>query len=145
MLNTIIIILAAAFFVLSAVTVAAEPLIPINSGKGRLLRAVRIRLRELSRTSCCVAAAVIIVIGFVSGDDEKPKMFAVLGVMFAALFVLHPEDFLSVFHHRKGAEKKAHLRPAPRLAGGLPPVKILEELEAVDKEIVTEEGKKDNE
>lgn len=145
MLNTIIIILAAVFFVLSAVTVAAEPIIPINSGKGRLLRAVRIRLRELSRTSWCVSAAVIIVIGFVTGDCEKPKMFAVLGVMLLALFVLHPEDFLSIFHHRKRAEKKVRLRLAPKLAGELPPVKVLEELEPIDKEIITEEGKKDNE
>ena len=137
MINYIIIVLLAAVFVVSLVVVITEYFVPKNTGAGRILRAVRIRLREKSRTSFCVSAAVILIFALAAGDDEMRMIFAALAVMLLTLIVLHPEDFLSIFRHRKKAGKKSRLGLVPKLAGEVPaagPAKVLEPIE-------TEEGK----
>lgn len=140
MLNKIIIVLLAAAFVVSIITVIAEHTLPRNSEAGRFFRAVRIRLRELSRTGFCVFAMVLIVFGLVAHDSFK-GIFIALGILLATLIVLHPEDFLSVFRHRRGAKRKKLILLAPELSGGLPQVKTLTELTP----LYTDEEKENNE
>ena len=143
MINYIIIVLLVAVFAASLITVITEYFIPKNTGAGRVLSAVRIRLRERSRTSFCVTAIVVMVIALVSGDEEKPKMFAALGIMLLTLMVLHPEDFLSLFRQRRKASKKQRLGLTPKLAGEVPLAKPAKELEPVETDIVSEEGKEE--
>ncbi|SEH48248.1 hypothetical protein SAMN02910265_00964 [Ruminococcus flavefaciens] len=143
MINYIIIVLLAVILAASLITVITEYFIPKNTNAGRVLRAVRIRLREKSRTSLCVTAIVVFIIALVTGDDEKPKMLGALLIMLLTLMVLHPEDFLSIFRQRKKKKKAVRLGLTPKLAGEVPLAKPAKELEPVEveAETVTEEGK----
>jgi hypothetical protein len=143
MINNIILVLLAVIFAVSLVTVFAEYFIPKNTGAGRVLRAIRIRLREKSRTSFCVTAMVVFIIALVTGDDEKGKMLAALIIMLLTLFVLHLEDLLSVFNTRKKAKKKSRLGLTPKLAGEVPLAKLAKELEPIETETESEEGKEE--
>ena len=143
MINYIIIVLLAVILAASLITVITEYFIPKNTNAGRVLRAVRIRLREKSRTSLCVTAIVVFIIALVTGDDEKPKMLGALLIMLLTLMVLHPEDFLSIFRQRRKKKKAVRLGLTPKLAGEVPLAKPAKELEPVEveAETVTEEGK----
>lgn len=141
MINYIIIVLLAAVFVVSLAVVITEYFIPKNTGAGRILRAVRIRLREKSLTSFCVTAIVVMVIALVSGDTEKPKMFAALGIMLITLIALHPGYILSIFRQRRKAGKKVRLGFTPILAGEVPEAKLAKVMEPIDTGIDSEEGK----
>jgi hypothetical protein len=140
MINYIILGLISAVLVLSVITVAAEYFVPKNTGAGRLLRGVRIRLREKSFTGLCVFAAVVFIIALVWGDDEKPKLFAGLGIMLLSLIILHPWGLLSLFRQRKKAKKSKRLPLTPKLAGRVPEAGLAKVLEPVDSED-SEEGK----
>lgn len=143
MLNKIIIVLLAAVFAVSLITVITEYILPKNSEAGRIFRAVRIRLREMSRTGFCVFAMVVLVFGLVAHDSFR-GIFIALGILLMTLIVLHPEDFLSVFRHRRGAKRKKLILLAPELSGGLPQVKKLTELTplyADEEKENNEEGK----
>ncbi|WP_295081840.1 hypothetical protein [Ruminococcus sp.] len=129
MVNYIILGLLAAVCAVSLITVITEYFVPKNSGVGRMLRAVRIRLREKSRTSFCVTAIVLLIFGLIV-HGNFPKLFIALGIMLITLVILHPEDFLSIFRQRRRASKKKRLgltplntrtAPAARLAGELEP------------------------
>lgn len=143
MINYIILVLLAVILAASLITVITEYFIPKNTNAGRVLRAVRIRLREKSRTSLCVTAIVVFIIALVTGDDEKPKMLGALLIMLLTLMVLHPEDFLSIFRQRRKKKKAVRLGLTPKLAGEVPLAKPAKELEPVEveAETVTEEGK----
>lgn len=141
MINYIILTVLAAVCLASIITVGAEPFVPKNTDAGRIFRAVRIRLREKSRTSFCVSAAVILIFGLAAGDDEKTKLLAALAIMLLTLIVLHPEDFLSVFRHRRKKKKAVRLGLTPRLAGEVPMAKLAKELEPVQVQADNEEGK----
>ena len=106
MINYIILGLLCAVLILSIITVLTEFFIGKNTGAGRFFRAIRIRLREKSRTSFCVTAIVLLIFGLAAGDDRKLMLLAALGIMLVTLMVLHPEDFLSIFRHRSKAGKK---------------------------------------
>ena len=145
MINNIILVLLAVILAASLITVITEYFIPKNTGAGRVLRAVRIRLREKSRTSLCVTAIVLFIIALVTGDDEKPKMLGALLIMLLTLIILHPEDFniFRIFSQRKKAKMKTKLGLTPKLAGEVPLAKPAKELEPVEveAEAVSEEGK----
>ncbi|MBR6967233.1 MAG: hypothetical protein IKH78_01770 [Ruminococcus sp.] len=138
MINYIILGLLAAVFAVSLITVVTEYFVPKNTGAGRALRAVRIRLREKSRTSFCVTAAVLLIFGLVAHDNFR-WLFAALGVMLLTLIVLHPGDFLSIFRHRRKASRKKRLGLAPAAAGKAKKAGLARVLEPV--EIGTGEGK----
>lgn len=143
MINNIILVLLAVILAVSFVTVITEYFIPKNTGAGRILREIRIRLREKSRTSLCVTAIVVFIIALVTGDDEKPKMFGAILIMLLTLIILHPEDFLSIFRQRRKKKKAVRLGLTPKLAGEVPLAKPAKELEPVEveAEAVSEEGK----
>lgn len=145
MINYIIVVLLAVILAVSLITVITEYFIPKNTDAGRVLRAVRIRLREKSRTSFCVTAIVVFIIALVTGDDEKETMFKALLIMLITLVVLHPEDFniFRIFMQRKKAKLKTKLGFTPKLAGEVPLAKPAKELEPVEveAEAVSEEGK----
>ena len=143
MINYIILGILAAICLISFAVVIAEYFVPKNTGSGRVLRAVRIRLREKSRTSFCVTSIVLFIIALVTGDDEKLKMFGAILIMLLTLIILHPEDFLSLFRHRRKKTKAVRLGLTPKLAGEVPLAKLAKELEPVEveAETVSEEGK----
>lgn len=143
MINNIILVLLAVILAVSFVTVITEYFIPKNTNAGRVLREIRIRLREKSRTSLCVTAIVVFIIALVTGDDEKPKMLGALLIMLLTLMILHPEDFLSIFRQRRKKKKAVRLGLTPKLAGEVPLAKPAKELEPVEveAETVSEEGK----
>lgn len=137
MINYIIFGVLVAVCLVSIIVVVSEYFVPRNTCAGRVLRAVRIRLREKSRTSFCVTAAVILIFALAAGDDEMRMILAALAVMLLTLIVLHTEDFLGIFRHRKKARKKARLGFAPKLAGEVPEARLAKLLEPIE----TEEGK----
>ena len=139
MINYIILGILAAIFLLSVITVVTEYFLPKNSGAGRLFRTVRIRLREKSRTSFCVTAIVLLIFGLVVHDNFR-MLFAALGIMLLTLAVLHPEDFLSIFRHRRKASKKKRLGLTPKLAGNAPVARLAKELEPIEAEAETVKG-----
>lgn len=142
MLNYIIFGLLVAKCIASIITVAAEPFVSMNTGAGRVIRAVRIRLREMSRTSFCVTAFVLLTIGLVA-DSNDHDIFVTIGVMLLTLIVLHPEDFIAMFRTRKKARKKARLALTPVLSGKVPLVKLTKELEPLVVDTTSEEGKEE--
>ena len=129
MINNIILVLLAVILAVSFVTIITEYFIPKNTGAGRILREIRIRLREKSRTSLCVTAIVVFIIALVTGDDEKPKMFGAILIMLLTLIILHPEDFLSIFRQRRKKKKAVRLGLTPKLAGEVPLAKPAKELD----------------
>ena len=145
MINYIILGLLCAVLILSIITVMTEFFIGKNTGAGRFLRAIRIRLREKSRTSfcvtACVTAIVLLIFGLAAGDDRKLMLLAALGIMLVTLMVLHPEDFLSIFRTRRKAKKKTLLPLTPKLAGEVPAAKLAKVLEPIETEVIAEEGK----
>lgn len=143
MLNYIIFGLLSAICFASIITVAAEPFVPKNKGIGRIIYAVRVRLREQSRTSFCVTAMVLLIFGLVF-DGNMHDIFVALGVMLLTLIVLHPEDFIAMFRTRKKARKLTRLEPATKLAGEAELAKfakLANELEPLVVDAVSEEGK----
>lgn len=141
MLNYIIFGVLAVVCLVSIIVVIAEPFVPKNTDMGRILRAVRIRLREKSRTSFCVSAAVILIFALAAGDDEMRIILAALAIMLLTLIVLHPEDFLSMFRHRRKKKKAVRLGLTPKLAGEVPAAKLAKVLEPEDTADGAEEGK----
>lgn len=139
MVNYIILVLLAAICAVSFITVITEYFVPKNSGIGRILRGIRIRLREKSRTSFCVTAIVLLIFGLVA-HDNFPKLFLALGIILITLVILHPEDFTSIFRQRRKASKKKRLGLTPRLAGEVPMARIAKELEPVEVQADTTEG-----
>ena len=134
MINYIILGLLCAVLILSIITVVTEFFIGKNTGAGRFFRAIRIRLREKSRTSFCVSAIVILIFALAAGDDEMRIILAALAVMLLTLIVLHPEDFLSIFRHRRKAGKKKRLGLTPKLAGEVPEARLAKVLEPIETE-----------
>ncbi|MCR5599264.1 MAG: hypothetical protein K6G33_00760 [Ruminococcus sp.] len=124
----------------SIITVAAEPFVQRNTKADRVLRAVRIRLREISLTGFCVTAAVLLIFGLVF-DENMGDIFVALGVLLLTLIVLHPEDFISMFRTRRKAKKAARLGLTPKLAGEVPLTKLAKELEPIEVESTAVEGK----
>ena len=141
LLQNIILGLLCAVLILSIITVMTEFFIGKNTGAGRFFRAIRIRLREKSRTSFCVTAIVLLIFGLAAGDDRKLMLLAALGIMLVTLMVLPPEDFLSIFRTRRKAKKKTLLPLTPKLAGEVPAAKLAKVLEPIETEVIAEEGK----
>ncbi len=140
MLIFIILGILAAVFAVSVIAVITEYLMPKNTGFGRVLRAVRIRLREFSFTSFCVISAVLLVFGL-AAHYSFVWLSAAIGIMLLTLAVLHPEDFTSIFRQRKSARKKTHLGLTPLLAAETPLAKISEELPPIVVDADSAEGK----
>lgn len=141
MINRIILILLAALLIVSILTILPEKLIRRNSDAGRLLRGIRIRLREKLRTSFCVTSIVMLLIGLISHDKSFRYIWLAIGIMLVTLIFLHPEDILSLFRTRKKARKKKAvplLEKAPLYKGRAPEAARLTELTPV---IVDENAK----
>ena len=134
MINVIIIAILAALLILSILTVLPEKLIRRNSAFGKLLRNIRIRLREKSRTSFCVVSLLMIFAGLISHDKSFRYIWVAVGIMFLTLIILHPEDILSLFRTRRKAGKKKELPLLPKAPinkSRAPEAKLLEELTPV--------------
>lgn len=106
MINRIIIIILAALLVLSILTIIPERIINRNSGTGSLLRAIRIRLREKSRTSFCVTSLIMLFAGLISHDKSFRYIWLAVGILLVTLILLHPEDITALFRTKKKARKK---------------------------------------
>ncbi|MBQ1518901.1 MAG: hypothetical protein IIZ53_03505 [Ruminococcus sp.] len=134
MINVIIIAILAALFILSVLTVLPEKLIRRNSAFGKLLRNIRIRLREKSRTSFCVVSLLMLFIGLITHDKSFRYIWAAVGIMLLTLIILHPEDILSPFRTRRKARKKKEIpliAKAPVNKSRASEARLLEELTPV--------------
>lgn len=141
MINKTIIIILAALFVISLLTVLPERIIRRNSVIGKFLRAIRIRLREKSRTSFCVTSIIMLLAGLIAHDKSFRYTWLAIGIMLLTLILLHPEDILSLFRTRKKARKKKDiplLKKSPLYKARLPEAARLTELTPV---IVDEKAK----
>lgn len=125
MINYILIYALAAALVVSMITVIAELFTKRNSPVGRIFRAIRIRLREISRTSFCVTAILLLFWGLVCGDPEKETILCAVILVFAILLVLHPEDIINLKKRRKKATLLPLAKLTPLTAGK---TKILSEM-----------------
>ena len=105
MVNNIIIGTSLTILAASLITVLPESIMYRNSAFGRIFRFVRIRLRELSRTSFCVIGMIVLFLGLLLHGDMKILLTA-LGILLVSLVVLHPEDILWMFRTRRKAVKK---------------------------------------
>ena len=112
---------------LSLVTVIAEPLTRRNSPAGRFFRAIRIRLREQSRTSFCVISLILLLWGLVIRDSNFTGIWIFIGLLFLMLLILHTSDIIDLTRRRKKAKKLAVL-PLSRLAGETGSVPLAKEL-----------------
>ena len=135
MVNYIILGLLAVVCAISFITVITECFVLKNSSVGRMLRAVRIRLREKSRTSFCVTALVLLIFGLIV-HDNFPKLLIAIVIMLLTLIILHPEDFLSIFKQRRKASKKKRLGLNPMNTKTAPAARLARELEPADAEPV---------
>ena len=134
MINVIIIAILAALLILSVLTILPERLISCNSGFGKLLRNIRIRLREKSRTSFCVVSLLMLFIGLITHDKSFRYIWAAVGIMLITLIILHPEDILSPFRTRRKARKKKEIpliAKAPVNKSRASEARLLEELTPV--------------
>lgn len=125
-----IIILAAltAVLITAIITVAAEPLTERNSPCGRFFRAIRIRLREISRTSFCVITILLLLFGLIIGVSDFTDIWIAVLILFALLFVLHPNDILDLKKRRKKAKLKKLMPMLPKSAVKCKPAGIAREL-----------------
>lgn len=135
MVNYIILGLLAVICAISLIIVITECFVPKNSGVGRMLRSVRIRLREKSRTSFCVTALVLLIFGLIVHDNFPKLLFAIV-ILLLTLIILHPEDFLCAFRHRRRASKKKRLGLTPMNTKTAPVARLARELETADVEPV---------
>ena len=113
MLNNIIIGASAVMLAASLITVLPERLMQRNSAFGKIFRFVRIRLREMSRSSFCVIGLILPFIGVFTSIDMK-TILIVMGILLAALIILHPEDILWMFRIRRKAVKKSGIAERKR-------------------------------
>ena len=91
---------------------------------------------QKSLTSFCVTAVVLLIFGLVA-HDNFPKLFIALGIMLLTLIILHPEDFLCIFHIRRKSSKKKQLG----LTGTLPKTKLAAEAVPVEVNADLSSGK----
>ena len=141
MFNYIILIFLSALFVLSIITVLAEFVTARNSAAGKLFRAVRIRLRELSIVRVCVTSIILLIFGLAVGDDTFSGIWASIALLFGTLAVLHPEELFYYDKKRKKAKLKKLLPLVPVLAENpgsplkeLPETRLAERLAPIETE-----------
>ncbi|MBR1824134.1 MAG: hypothetical protein IJ779_07870 [Ruminococcus sp.] len=105
MISYIIIGITLVMLAAAVLTVVPERALPRNSGIGKAFRFVRIRLREMSRTSFCVVSMILLAFGLIAHIGMKMLLIAI-GIMLLTLIILHPEDFIAMFRTRKRAVRK---------------------------------------
>ena len=135
MVNYIILGLLAAVCFVSFIAVITECFVPKNSGVGRMLRAVRIRLREKSLTSFCVSTIVLLIFGLIVHDNFM-KLLMAIGIILITLLILHPEDFLCIFRQRRRASKQKRLGLTSMNTKTAPAARLARKLEPADAESV---------
>lgn len=106
MINSVILIILAATAILSIITAVTEPFLKRNSGSGRFFRAIRIRLREISLTSFCVTAVLLLLWGVIVHDMTFEGIWAAIAMLFAILLILHTDDIFDFTKRRKNAGLK---------------------------------------
>lgn len=105
-LNYLAIAASIVMLILSIITAAASD-VPYNNNSGRILRRIRITLRDLSFTSVIVAALVILIIGKVSGDTNKAGIWLDIALLFLCFVILHGRRLLTMKTSRKYRRKRS--------------------------------------
>lgn len=106
MINYILLILLIAVYILSIAAVVTELFMDSTRGFGRLMREIRIRLREFSVSAFVTISIVLIIFGLLVHDVEFFLIFTAIFIMFATLLVLRPGDFIPMYSSRRKAKKK---------------------------------------
>ncbi len=129
MFNYAILSLASLFFLVSLITVIAEPLTGRNTAPGRFFRFFRIRCRDFSLMNLCVIAPVLLIWGLAVGDNNFRLLWAFIGILLLTLIILHAQ---AVFFRRRKRKKAGKLTLAP-LTPILPETdKLLKELPVLE-------------
>jgi len=110
MFNYAILSLASLFFLVSLITVIAEPLTGRNTAPGRFFRFFRIRCRDFSLMNFCVIAPVLLILGLAVGDDNFRFLWTFIGILLLTLIILHEQ---AVFCRRRKRKKAGKLILAP--------------------------------
>lgn len=114
MVNYVILGLASLFFLVSLITVIAEPLTGRNTAPGRFFRWFRIRCRDFSLMNFCVTAPLLLLWGLAVGDDSFRFIWLFIGILLLTLIVLHAE---AVFLPVQEAQKSSKARSAAADSG----------------------------
>ena len=142
MLYYIIIGITLIMLIGSLITVIPERLLRRNSAIGKVFRFIRIRLREISRTSFCVISIVTLLLGLIFHGNIKMLLIAV-GIMLLTLVILHPEDIIFMFRTRKKAVRKHEIpltAKAPLFRSRTPEAALCRELTPLAAEKDTAEN-----
>jgi len=110
MFNYAILSLASLFFLVSLITVIAEPLTGRNTAPGRFFRFFRIRCRDFSLMNFCVIAPVLLILGLAVGDDNFRFLWTFIGILLLTLIILHAQ---AVFCRKRKRKKAGKLTLAP--------------------------------
>ena len=108
MLNYIALGVSAVILLLSLIAVLTE-FISYNTKVGRILRKLRITLREISFSALVVTAVVLLILSVVTGDHNRKMMWADVGILAASWLILHIRRFIGVNRSRHHAHKKKTL------------------------------------
>ncbi len=128
MVNYVILGLASLFFLVSLITVIAEPLTGRNTAPGRFFRWFRIRCRDFSLMNFCVTAPLLLLWGLAVGDDSFRFIWLFIGILLLTLIVLHAEAVFCRCRKRRKAAKLALLPLTPVLPETAGTAPLLNEL-----------------
>ena len=104
-LNYIAISVSAVMVLLSiAVTVASG--VSYNTNTGRIIRRIRIVLRELSFTAVIVTALILLIIGKIAGDSNKDGIWLDISLIFLSYIILHGSRLMTMKRSRKPAHRR---------------------------------------
>ena len=132
MFNYAILGLASLFFLVSLITVIAEPLTGRNTAPGRFFRFFRIRCREFSLMNLCVLAPVLLIWGLAASDDNLRFIWAFIGILLLTLIILHAQAVFCRCRKRKKAGKLALAPLTPVLPETPSSPKLLKELPVLE-------------
>lgn len=108
-LNYLAIAASVVMLILSIIVAAASD-VPYNNNTGRILRRIRITLRELSLTSVIVTALILLIIGKVTGDTNKSGIWLDIALLFLCFIILHGSRLLTMKRSRKYRRARSMMR-----------------------------------
>lgn len=92
--------------VLLSIAVTAASGVPYNNNTGRIIRRIRIVLRELSFTAVIVTALILLIIGKIAGDSNKAGIWLDIGLIFLSFIILHGSRLMTMKRSRKPAHRR---------------------------------------
>lgn len=101
--------------VLLSIAVTAASGVSYNTNAGRIIRRIRIVLRELSLTSVIVTALILLFIGKITGDSNKAGIWLDIGMILLSYLVLHGCRLLTMKRSRRFAHRRMFIGKIRRI------------------------------